>query len=104
MRTSALRGFFGVADLLIEQIDLLLHDLIAVLQGGDEGLLPCQLLFQRVVFRPEGRIVGFARRKDKKTRQDDDDSNEGTRTAPHGLADYPSFGAACPPRISASPH
>ena len=44
----------GVADFLIQQIDLLLHDLVAVLQRRDEGLLSGELLFERVVLSSEG--------------------------------------------------
>ena len=50
---GALSGFLRVAQLLVQQIDLLLHDLVPVLQRGDHRLLFGQLLAERLIFRFE---------------------------------------------------
>jgi hypothetical protein len=49
--------FLGVPQLLVEQIDLLLHDFVAVLQRIQKRLLLRQLLAEIFVFLPKRGLV-----------------------------------------------
>ena len=55
----------GVTKFLVQQIDLFLHDLVAVLQRTHHRLLLDELFSQRLVFRAKGGIIRFAARRQR---------------------------------------
>ena len=89
-----------IAEFLIEEIDLLLHDFVPILQRAQQGFLLSYLLLQSFILGFEGRVawVAAARREAQ---------NDGCRpgsggmslrdllghsSVPHGdVVDYPSF-------------
>ena len=52
--------FFGVTELLIEQINLLLHDLVAILQRTEQGFLPGDLFPKDLIIGAKGAVVRVA--------------------------------------------